>query len=328
MKKVVETNPKLAAAIGELLPEIDALLNKIGRPLWGRKMAATEILLADYLTVHPPSDAPPYEQKWFAILFAIVADWYETRYGSALHTKTGTLLGVIEIHNIPFKVTIEPTHSQPHSSGQQLTLYIGSGLGDHEKPREWIISPPTLSNLTSNESARLDKELSTLVKQLRLINLNFGTGHPAPEKYEQHRNVTLLAIRKAAEHITNRTDEDYASAIWEVHFSIENALKALIAQTGTTPLSEHKIPLLVTQANSVGIPLDLKRKLGFLPSAGQAIASRYGRPLPTGYEAAIKIYKKALLLLAELSSHVQRPIQLGEDAAIVLRRPPWFEFMK
>lgn len=328
MKKIVAANPELAAAISDLLPDIDKILNANEHALSGRPMAATELMLKYFVTVKGASAEAPYEQKWFAILFAIVADWYETKYGSALHAKTGTLIGVIEIHGIPFKVAIDTTHAQPDPSGQQSTLFIGSGIGANERPQEWIISPPSLSNLTNSESTRLDKELRNLVKQLRLINLNFGSGHPAPEKFERHRNVALLAVRKAAEHITARTEGDYASAVWEIHFAIENALKALIAQTGATPLAEHKLSVLIAQANSVGIALDLKKRLSFLPSAGKAIDSRYGKPLPTGYKDAIMIYKKALPILADLSSHVQSAIQLGEDAAIILRRPPWFEFME
>jgi hypothetical protein len=328
MKKIVESNPQMAAAIGDLLPDIDKILNASGQPLSLRITATIEILLKDFIKVTGTTAEPPYEQKWYAVLFAIVSDWYETRYGAALREKIGTLLGVVEIHNIPFKVTIEPTHSQPHSSGQQLTLFVGPKLGDNEKPREWIISPPTLSALKPSESSRLDSDLSTLVKQLRLINLNFRMADPAPEKYEEHRNVALLAILKAAEHITNRTEEDYASAAWEIYFSIENTIKALIAQTGTKPENEHNLSALVTQANSVGISLNLGNKLGFLPSASRAIDHRYGRPLPNGYKDAIAMYKKALPLLAELSSQVQRTIQFNDEVAFILRRPPWLEFME
>lgn len=318
----------MAAAIWDLLPDIDRILNANGQALSSRITAAIDILLKHFVKVTAAATEPPYEQKWYAILFAIVSDWYETRYGAALRAKTGTLLGVVEIHNIPFKVTIEPTHTQPHSSGQQLTLFVGPKLGANEKPREWITSPPTLSALTPSESSRLDRDLSTLVKQLRLINLNFGMADPAPGKFDEHRNVALLAVRKAAEHITNRTEEDYASAVWEIHFSIENTIKALIAQTGIKPESEHKLSILLTQASSVGITLDLGNSLGFLPSSSRAIAHRYGRPLPNGYKDAIAIYKKSLPLLANLSSHVQRSIQFGDDAGFILRRPPWLEFME
>jgi len=108
MRKIVESNPQMAAAIGDLLPDIEKILNASGQPLSSRITAAIAILLKHFIKVTGATAEPPYEQKWYAVLFAIVSDWYETRYGAALREKIGTLLGVVEIHNIPFKVTIEP----------------------------------------------------------------------------------------------------------------------------------------------------------------------------------------------------------------------------
>ena len=327
MKKVVETNPELAGAIWQLLPDIDDDLNLIGCPLWKRTMDATNILLSDFLTVEPKSDKPPFEQKWFAIIFAIVADWFETRYGQALKDKQGELLGIVEIHSLPFKVGITPNYRQAHPSGEQSTLFFGPKLGEFECPRDWISAPPALLNLTASESLRLDHDLRSLTAQLRSINLYLKMGYPAPDRYVQHRNATLLSVRKAAEHIARRTEEDYASAAWEIHFAIENVIKTLISQTGAVPVQEHKLTELIRQVKSLNIPLDIEGKTGFLPSANRAIQSRYGHPFPGGYRAVITLYKKSLPLIVEISSHVKRA-HIGDDAAITMRKPPWFEFME
>lgn len=59
----------------------------------------------------------------------------KTKYGTALHAKLGMLVGVVEIHKLPFKVGIAPTYSVPHPSGQQSTLCFGTRQQSGEMSR-------------------------------------------------------------------------------------------------------------------------------------------------------------------------------------------------
>ncbi len=329
MTKVEASNTELAEAVRNALPVIDKILGADGRDLPSRPMAATTLFVEQFIIdVRGGSKEKPYLQEWFAIIFAIVAGWYEAKYGAALKTKSGILLGVVQIHNLPFKVRVPPTYAAPHASGELSDLCFGPSLGERETPLKWIDSPPALESLTTRQSNRLDRDLRSLTKLLRSTNLNFMLGDPAPEQYKQFRAVTLGSIRKAAEHIVSGGEGDYASAAWEIHYAVENAVKALIAQAGAQPDLEHGLSHLVKQAQSVGVMLNGTKNIEFLPSARTAIKYRYGKPLPGGYRAAFAMYQKALPLLADFSSTVKRSLVLGDGATITLRKPPWFQFLE
>lgn len=328
MTKIEDANPELTAAIRELLPYIDDVQSAAGDSLASRPLDATKNLVQYFLVVEGGSGEEPYLQQWFAVLFAIVTSWYEAKYSAALTAKQGQLLGVVQIHNHPFRVSVSPTYACPHPSGEQSTLCFGPELGDSEIPRQWIASPPGLENLTPNESEQLNQDLRSLTKFLRAINLNFMMGFPAPDLYKELRGAAMNSIRKVADHLVNGGEGDYSSAAWEMHYSVENALKALIAQTGAKPDAKHALLHLADQAQKVGINLTIKDKMSFLPSAEQAIRYRYGQPLPGGYRAAFEMYQKLLPLLVDLSSRITRSNKFRDGATITVRRPPWFEFLE
>lgn len=327
MRKIEETNLELTNRICELLPEIDQVLNSIGTKLSSRPMDATTTLLDGFITVKNGSMDQPYLQDWFAVLFAIVMGWYERKYGAALNAKSGTLKGLIEIHGLPFILNVPENYGVKDQETGHFRLCFDPALGDSEIPRKWIVDPPALENLTQRQSSRLDRDLQSITKTLRTINVNLMLGDPAPDRYRSCCAIALISICKAAEKISPREEAHCSSAVWEIYFAVENMLKALIAQRGAQPDFEHSLSHLVKQAKTVGVEINEPLNFGFLPSPFRAIDYRYGAQFPGGYKKVLVMYQKVLPLLLDLSSKVQHTLTFGDGAAIILRRPPWFKFL-
>lgn len=327
MNKAEKSNPELAEAVKSALPSIDQLLDAEDRELSLRPMAATDLFI-DYfiLEIRNVPEGKRYLQEWYALIFAIVAAWYKRKYGQALHAKRG-LIGVIEIHGMPFRVKVPETYADPHPEESTSDLCFGPSPGAVERPRSWIDTPPALDALTSRQSVRLDRDLAAITRVLRTINLKFMMADPAPNLFKQHRAVALGSIRKAAEDLVNRGPGDIGAAVWEAHFALESAIKAAIAQTGTVPPIEHGLTALLRAATSAGVSIRLSKSLGFLPGAKGAIALRHGTPLKGGYRAAYRIYQRTLPLLEEIATQLQYSFGLEEGARITLKKPPWFQFM-
>ena len=204
MNKAEKSNPELAEAVRAALPSIDQVLDAEDRELSSRPMAATDLFI-DYfiLEIRNAPEGKRYLQEWYALIFAIVAAWYERKYGQALHAKRG-LIGVIEIHGLPFRVKVPETYADPHPEEDTSDLCFGPSVGAIERPRSWIDMPPALDALTSRQSARLDRDLAAITKVLRTINLKFMMADPAPGLFKQHRYVSLGSLSRAAEHIVSR----------------------------------------------------------------------------------------------------------------------------
>jgi hypothetical protein len=328
MRKIEKSNLELTNKIREILPEIDKHLNSIDKKLSSRPMAATMTLLdAGFITVNVESTEKPYLQVWFAVLFAIVMGWYEKKYGAALNAETGILKGLVEIHGLPFILNVPQHYGIKDAETGNLQVCFDPALGESETPREWIIHPPALENLTQRQSERLDRDFKLITKTLRTINLKLMIGSPAPEQYMRYRAIALISINKAAEKISPQDQAQCSSAVWDIYFAVENMLKALIAQRGQQPDSEHSLSHLVKQAQTVGVEIEEPLNLGFLPGPSLAIDCRYGKQFPGGYRKVLVMYQKTLPLLLYLSSKVQQTLTLGDGAGITLQRPPWFKFL-
>jgi hypothetical protein len=327
MRKIEESNIELTKAICAFLPEIDQFLNSIDKKLSSRPMDATMALLDGYITINTDATDQPYLKNWFAVLFAIVMGWYERKYGTALNAETGILTGLIEIHGLPFILNVPQHYGIKDQETGNFKLCFDPALGDSETPRKWIVHPPALENLTQRQSIRLDRDLKLITKTLRTINLKLMIGSPAPEQYMRYRMIALISINEAAKKISPLDETHCSSAVWDIYFAVENMFKALISQRGEQPDLEHSLFHLMKQAKRVGIEIDESLNLGFLPGPTLAIDYRYGAQFPGGYRKVLVMYQKTLSLLLYLSSKVQQTLTLGEGAAIILRRPPWFKYL-
>lgn len=328
INKAEKANSELARLIGESLPMIDEILDAEDRGLSSRPLVATDLLLdSGMVKVNNAATDKRYTQVWYAIIFAIVDGWYERRYGPALRAREG-LLGVVQIHGLPYRVNIPETYGIPNPTESTSDLCFGPSLGDVERPRTWIVNPPALDALSQRAGVRLDEDLKRITKLLRTINLRFMMADPAPDLFTQQRSVVLGSIRKAADHLARRQPADTSAAVWEVHFALECAIKAVIAQAGAAPPFEHSLSLLLRAAKEAGAALRLSEPLAFMPTAHATIALRYGGTFKDGHAGAWRIYNRALPLIAEIAEQVRRTYWMGDGASITLRKPPWLDYVE
>jgi hypothetical protein len=316
--------------VRQALPMIDDFLQIEQRDLPSRPMVATDMFIDHFIAEGINIDlksAERYLESWYAVIFAIVSAWYKGRYGTALHTRP-SLVGVVEIHGLPFRVNVPENYAEPNPEQGISDLCFGPSVGASESPRNWIVTPPSLEALSSRASARLDRDLALVTKLLRTTTHKFMMADPAPKLFQQHRGAALSALRKAADLIATRGPGDVSSAEWEVHFALESAIKAAISQTGVEPPVEHQLSKLLKFARASGTPLELSRPLGFLPGWRGAVDLRHGATLNGGYREAMRIYRTALPLVAEIATKLRYSLTLSEGARITLKRPPWIEYME
>jgi hypothetical protein len=324
---MAQKRSELAEGLREHLAMIDSALG--ATKLSERPLAAARIVVEHFVKAvrigESEESVDDYLRKpWFAEIFAIVQKWYEEKYGPALR-KDERLQGVVEIHGLPFLVAVPATHSEVEQPGKSAWLCFSVDLGDSEDPFRWIASPPNIANMSSGQRDRLRKRLATLTRLLRTINLNLMMTEDGSSVFDGLRMVAAMSVRKVAHHLVTNDPIEAGSAVWEMHYALEAALKAIVAKHGTAPSQHHILKDLLVEARAFAPLSDVgTNPFAFLPSSRLAIEHRYGEKFSVAN--AMAIYERFLKLMSAITAPIRGNLDLSRSR-LLIAAAPWLRVL-
>lgn len=314
--------------IPDYLPDLDGVLTKMNVELSARPLRAASMFVKYFVRdIKGDTKEEYFTRPWFAVIYAVTHGWYVAKYGEGFDRSDPGFPAVIQIHDWPYLVHVPFTHPEPGDEPDTVWMSFDVRLGRDEAPRKWIQHAPNLVALSKREAMRLDRDLARLTDQVRTIHVYFMTSQDAATpRFDELRNVALLALRNAAGHIQKNTPHSLALALWEINYALENALKALIDQAGAKFSYVHDLRVLLEEAARAGRRPFPKSALAFMPSAKRVMKHRYGKSVPGGRAEVVRAYGLALDRLVRIGARLDRDLQL-EHASFLLKRPPWMSML-
>lgn len=326
--KALET---LDDVIAERLPLLDQLLAKSGLELKDRPFRASfEFIELWVLEVKdgrgrqfkPIISAEMVTERWFAALYQSIEKWYRDRYGEAFRaTSSRTLTGFVSIWSTPFELAVPRDVTEPDVPGETIWLRFPGRVLEAEDPLAWLRSPPSLSQLSQEESEDLKSAVDEVAGRLRAINVAI-MGIPGRDKILSGFLVSIrshleLAAKKAlAEH------PELGAGCWDLQMATECSFKSVLhRKTGRFPRT-HDLDKLYSIA-AVYLQAFPSNELKKLPNSSEAIERRYGG----GNRVDLDEYWTLYLATLRIIESVLAPLvvlHLGEGQ-IKIARPPWKE---
>ncbi len=188
--RVETTNPKLVAAITPIIADLDEIFSEQRRKLLQRPMDVTLFLIKHHVKVTNGGNVnDPWDEEWFAIIFAIVHKWYQRKYGEAFVSRAN-IAGMVTIHKMPYLVRVPQTYFE---KGENPAIHFCEEVGDKERPRMWIQLAPNLSCLDQNDQRALDHDLRDLTRNLRTINRRFMMADSTGVNSRPYRAISFAA---------------------------------------------------------------------------------------------------------------------------------------
>jgi hypothetical protein len=132
---------------------------------------AMQLVSEEIIKVSGPATEDDYfVQDWFGLLVAICTNWYLRRYGDELLRipETTVAAGVL-IFGTFFKVEVPTNPTRPGSKNGTVDLHFTSHLLEDEDPKDWIVTPPNLTELSYEDSADLAARLKAACDRTRSI---------------------------------------------------------------------------------------------------------------------------------------------------------------
>jgi hypothetical protein len=216
--------------VGELLPDIDAVLAERDVPLPHRPHRAA-MYIVEHCIVNLPDDIKSgyLTKAWFGSLLASVYDWYTKIYGKAMRARVGSeSTAVILIRQTPFLLSIPlSTHTAQASDGT-FWITLPADILPEEDPLLWIAEPPSLSELTDDQLEALVQQARSCVQSIRQISNVLMSINHACDRARRHSSLILPYLEAAARQIARQDPLSSSCAIWDANFAAEQAMKCYL----------------------------------------------------------------------------------------------------
>ncbi len=324
-------DPTLQDHLDDWLALIDTHLAEGGEPLSSRPFHATIMLIQrEIVKVRTECGETRYEPDgstdfavtpWFRTLYKAVEGWYRDHFGPAFDlTSDKGVGGVVLIRGTPFALRVPTSRVRPAELGKSIWVSFPDHVEDDDVVTAWLVTPPNLGRLASEDRAALEADIGGIGGSLRFIRTSImgATGSDDARRGFQHGVVTHL--ERAAELIVRGDGDSVQKAWWELQMSIESALKGLILQkTGKHPFT-HKLPELFDAAEPVGLTFDRARFAGW-PEQREMSDLRYAQGSRRDITSVFTAYRLTLALVRVAADAMDR-MRLGQ-ARFKLQQPPW-----
>lgn len=166
---------------------------------------------------------------------------------------------------------------------------FADGVLAEEDPTKWITPTPSIGVLNGNTELR--KQVVRIANALRQVYHRLLVADLISSDARELALSIQGHLEKAAGDIQSG---QHGAAVWELHLSIEKALKVFLRQTGESIPQSHDLTKLVADAEQVGLPLCSQLNLQQLPHHSDAIKHRYAELAAPTFERIMEIYDIAL----------------------------------
>lgn len=322
-----DQKPKsLTDVIADFLPLIDELLSAQEVKVTLRPIRAA-IMFVDDVVISISGDekgkSTDYVAKpWFAVIYHYVEKWYQEQYGAAFkRDESGIAIGTAFVRDLPIELRVPLTRMRVETPNETSWLCFPIEVETDENPLDWLVSPPNLERLESNEKSDLIAQATAVATELRALQLNLMGMEPSDSEVRGLLDGVLAEFESCAQNILRNDTSGRGSALWSLQMATERILKAFAKHKNGSFKEIHNLFILYDDVavHLSGIKRDLLKKL---PRDKQAITDRYGLGGTPTLSELKDAYRSALELSAAISRLFKRKISLG-GSRFLLKRPPW-----
>lgn len=260
-------------------------------------------------------------QPWFRGLFRTARQWYERRYGAAIAWDGGRALkGFVVLLGASFEIQVPSIISQPEIPGETASLEYPDEVRDGEDVLSWLVSPPVIANLPTEERSALTGNIRSISTRLRAINVAvLATGN---------RNDTLNGLLKAvgnhieasAQKAVDASKSGLVLACWDLQMACECAFKALLSGRTSSFPRTHDLKRLwrLATPHMRRVP---REGVDRMPASNAMISYRYG----SGVRVTLDEYYKMYTCMLDIVQSAVEPLATMKlaKARITLAKPPW-----
>lgn len=318
-----EANPVLADKLSPWIELLDKGL--ADKPVHSRPMeVAIRLVAEEIIEVSGPGTKDDFFlQDWFGLLVAICTRWYSRRYGEdLLLPRESTVAAGVLIFGTLFEVTVPTNPTRPGKRKGTVDLYFTSRLLVDEHPRQWIVTPPSFTQLTPEQSSDLEEQLKTVCERTRSI-INGLAGSALDREVQALAHSIPTHLGNAISSFARADTPSKQLAVWELHLSVEKALKTYIRQREFTSVPQiHDLRKLLELAKQSGLRSIADALIADLPATKDVLSYRYGE-LPAPYvEVFFEWYVSSLEIIDACMNELPRGF-FAEHATITIQALPW-----
>jgi len=315
---------EFAKAVRERLPQIDQILADQNMRLGVRPLNAA-IHFVEYwiLDIKGGTKDEFWNQRWFAILFWHIRNWYKEFYGERLDSSKERLPGIVFINGTPFKLSIGATRSEVEEPGKSAWLVFPVGAHATETLDGWFESPPNLSVLARNDREALEAQVLQIIAATRGLNLDLMTAELSDDVLQVFRSSIVVHLENAVNAATRNSQESMSVAMWELHLMTEKSIKLVLKQRGACP-NTHDLAELRALVDAIVDSSSIGEEFKNTLPKSQAIAFRYCDGGLVSADAFFKLYLSSLAIAAFYAEQLQRSMSV-RNGRILLKKPPWLE---
>lgn len=316
------------AKFEELLPQIDAGFDEADIPISQRVLeAARDFLEAFHISIEgEPHPLHPFImfRPVFGPFYEVASCWYERKYAAALKPDEGCIKAVFLIGRIPFLLDVPTTANRVEVPNETAWMIWPTAVRDNERPLTWVRKGPSFDAMPAHERQTVESNVRQTVLLVRTASINLMTVICPDNIASELSGQCFAHLEAAAMYLLDYRQLGNAGlALWEVHQSIEKALKLYIRQRGRTPRLIHEVRDLASDARNIDPTFAVDAALlAKMPTNREAILLRAGESAGGPLVEAFDTYRAALQLFVEITHQLKREFGL-HDAAILLKKFPF-----
>lgn len=310
--------------IDEHLNFFDETVAASGMPLPDRPMKAASFICEFVDEIDKEGEIKKFDlsidahQEIFFYIFRKVNRWYAQRYGDAfLSFSRKVIKGMVLIWGIFFLMEVPLSFTRPGKPGKTYWLHYPNIVHANENPMKWLISPPNLSNIPSNELEKVEHNCGALATKLRCISNKIIAISPRDNTFNSLIANVSKHIESAATNLfVGPHFSNNLSVYWDVQMAIECAFKALSQQKNGTFQKTHDLPTLYG-ACKASLPGLEESTVAQIPGWKEMIKYRYGMGKTFDVFSYNRVYRAMLNIVDEAVTPMIAIVL--KDAAFELR---------
>jgi hypothetical protein len=314
---------EFAEGAGHWLKLFDESFAMDAIPLHARPLKSAMWLVKVGISELPYGDSKEdeyFHKEWFAAIVVAIRKWYEDRYGAEAFTPAKSMLpGLVMLYSTPVKLEVLETISRVEVEGETSWLIWPDSIHETETVLSFLPTKPNLSALGSDERAKFEENVATIVKRTRSMNLALHSASDLPDEGKQMVPSIPRHIEKGVSDILSLKPSNAAVAIWELHLAVEKSFKIFLHQQNTN-IKTHDLEVLSKRAKEFGLTVT-DTVLKKLPSWKKSTDYRYAEE-EVYIDYAVEIYDAALQLVDEITSKLRRDL-IFNNAGFLIQKPKW-----
>lgn len=316
-------NTELEQVLAEELVWIDEVLAEQGVAPARRVLPAAVLFVSECVKDIKGGSKDGYlDQPWFRTIYKDVEAWYAERFGKPRRRSgASTATALVLIFQTPFKLSLPLSYTTVEREGETAWVHFPDRVHADEQVLNWIVAPPNLNGLRSEERSSLRQVVAAIAGDTRALHIELTTADLDASVRRLAAGI-LSHLEKACDDICSLEPPRLSLALWELHLAVEKSFKVFLYQRTGSASKIHPVGELCRAAEAAGLPPVDPSIVSGLTDAKDANRHRYGEIEPPSVKHAYDVYRRSVTVGLHCARALQRQYTL-RDARILVRKPPW-----